>query len=248
MNVQRAFTSGAAIVAKLIAAGGYDGSFTVASAETLDACIPEPTPTPCDSGVIVNGGFETGSFGTEWVIDGFTDPPVVNTTNPHSGTFSAGAGDFGPFPAPEPLGDSSFYQQFAVPASGGTLSFWHWDFTTDSITFDWQDAYITDSSGTILATIFHQCHDTQTWLNKQWDMAPYAGQTVRIKFLVRQDGLIGGTDTAMYVDDVALLVPCPSPTSTPTPTPSTTATPTATPRPTPTPRSRPTPHARPTPP
>src|SRR6266516_4015688 len=157
MNVQRAFTSGAAISAKLIAAGGYDGSFTVASAETLDACIPEPTPTPCDSGVIINGGFETGSFGSEWVIDGTNNPPLVNTTNPHSGTFAAAAGDFGPFPAPEPSGDSSFYQQFTVPATGGTLSFWHWDYTTDSITFDWQDAYITDSSGNILQTIFHQC-------------------------------------------------------------------------------------------
>jgi N-acetylneuraminic acid mutarotase len=229
MNVQRAFTSGAAISAKLIAAGGYDGSFTVASAETLDACIPEPTPTPCDSGVIINGGFETGSFGSEWVIDGTNNPPLVNTTNPHSGTFAAAAGDFGPFPAPEPSGDSSFYQQFTVPASGGTLSFWHWDYTTDSITFDWQDAYITNSSGTILATIFHQCANDQIYVNQTVDMTPYAGQTVRIKFLVHQDGF--GDDTGMYVDDVALLVPCATPTPTPTPTP--TATPTPTPTPTP---------------
>ena len=47
-------------------------------------------------------------------------------------------------------------------------------------------------------------------------MTPYANQTVRIKFLVHQDGF--GDDTAMYVDDVALLVPCSTPTPTPTPT------------------------------
>jgi hypothetical protein len=87
------------------------------------------------------------------------------------------------------------------------LSFWHWDFTTDSITFDWQDAYITNSSGTILQTIFHQCLNGQTWINKTVDMTPYAGQTVRIKFLVHQDGF--GDDTGMYVDDVQLLIPCP---------------------------------------
>src|SRR6266545_310622 len=227
-------------------AGGYatDGVTPLSSMEIFcgetpsPTPIPTPTPTPCDSGIIINGGFETGSFTPRWVIDGFNSTPVVATANPHSGTFSARAGNINP--EPEPSGNSSFYQQFTVPAGGGTLSFWHWDYTSDNITFDWQDAYITDSSGTILGTIFHQCNNTQTWLNKQWDMAPYAGQTVRIKFLVQQDGLIGGTDTAMYVDDVALLVPCPNPSPTPTPTP------TAPARPTPTPRPRPTPVPRPT--
>ena len=61
MNVQRSFTSGTAIGAKLIAAGGYDGSFTLASAETLDACIgsPTPTPTPPPGGALwYNGDFD----------------------------------------------------------------------------------------------------------------------------------------------------------------------------------------------
>ena len=125
----------------------------------------------------------------------------------------------------EPLGDSSFYQQITVPAGGGTLSFWHWDFTTDSITFDWQDAYITDSSGTILTTIFHQCLGGNTWIQQNVDMTPYAGQTVRIKFLVHQDGF--GDDTGMYVDDVTLGGgTCGTPSATPTFT--ATATPTAT--------------------
>jgi hypothetical protein len=48
MNTLRSFTSGAFIgnSNKIIAAGGFDGAFTLASAETLDACIPGPTPTP----------------------------------------------------------------------------------------------------------------------------------------------------------------------------------------------------------
>ena len=75
------------------------------------------TPTPCDSGLIVNGGFETGSF-PPWVVDGFSPAPVVSSLQAHSGTFS---GHVGSFPGGETPGDSSFYQQIVVPA-GGALS------------------------------------------------------------------------------------------------------------------------------
>ncbi len=199
------------------------------------ATIKYVQDTGCDSGIIVNGGFETLDF-TGWTIDGFNLPPVVNAENWRTGHYSASLGQCGN--GVEATGDSAFYQQFTVPADGGTLSFWHSDCTTDTITFDWQDAYITDSSGNILQTIFHQCSNALTWLDQQVDLAPYAGQTVRIKFLVHQDGF--GDRTGMYVDDVQLS--CPSPTPTPT------VTPTPTPRPHPTPRHTPTPHPHPTPP
>src|SRR5437867_12777849 len=119
---------------------------------TLGGATPTATPTCSPGETIVNGGFETGDF-TGWVIDGHTNDPVIATNQVHSGTFSAFAGgnpqDLNTYceeNSNEPLGDSSFYQQFTVPAGGGTLSFWHMDCTNDSITFDWQDAYITDSS------------------------------------------------------------------------------------------------------
>ena len=226
---------------------------------------PTPTATPCDSGIIENGGFETGSF-PPWVTLDQNATPVVTNLQAHSGTFSGFVGDapdgFCGFTNVEANGDSSFYQQFTVRAHGATLSFWHWDCTTDTIDFDWQDAYITDSNGIILQTIFHQCLDTETWVNQMVDMTPYAGRTVRIEFLVHEDGF--GDLTGMFMDDVQLLEPCgtprPRPTPTPTPTatvpPSPTATATATPtvsptvppRPTPTPRPRPTPAPRPIPP
>jgi hypothetical protein len=169
----------------------------------------------------------------------------------HSGTFSGFVGDapdgFCGFNAnSEANGDSSFYQQFTVPAGGGTLSFWHWDCTTDTIDFDWQDAYITDINGNILQTIFHQCLDTEAWVNEMVDLTPFAGQTVRVEFLVHEDGF--GDLTGMFVDDAQLLIPCGTPTPSPTTTPTSTATPTPFGRPTPTPRPRPTPAPRPTPP
>src|SRR5215472_14774672 len=236
---------------------------------------PTPTPTPtatptgCDSGLIQNGGFETGSF-SPWVIDGTLDTPLVTNTLAHTGTFSAIALSVTSQPycgsGAEALGDSSFYQQFGPVPAGATLSFWYNTCTTDSITFDWQDAYITDSNGNILQTIFHQCTDNSAWVNQTVDMSAYAGQTVRIKFLVHGDAF--GDLTAMYVDDVALYVPCGTPTASPTPTATPTATatatataaatatatatatptPTSTPRPTLTPRIEPTPRTRPTPP
>ena len=189
---------------------------------------PRPTPTPpqCDTGLIQNGGFETGDL-TGWVIDGHTNDPVATNVEAHTGTFSAlagenpQAGDFCEELSEEPLGDSSFYQEFTVPAGTSTLSFWHWNCTFDSIAFDWQDAYITDTNGNILQTIFHQCLNGQIWILQTWDTTPYAGQTVRIKFLVHQDGFNPPGDvTGMYVDDVQVTVPCGSPTPTPTPSPS----------------------------
>jgi hypothetical protein len=183
----------------------------------------------CDSLLIQNQGFETGSF-PPWAIDGFSNPPVVTTDNPHSGTFSALAGSVS---GPEPTGNSQFYQQFGPVPAGAILSFWHWDYSTDAITFDWQDAYITNANGQILQIIFHQCQNGQTWLNTTVDMTPYAGQTVRVKFVVHQNG--AGDNTGMYVDDVVLATACAAPSPTPTPTP----------RATPTPRPRPTPHPRP---
>ncbi len=145
---------------------------------------------------ITNGGFETGDF-TGWVIDGTSNSPFVTGAEHHSGAFSAQAGDA---TGPEPFGDSSFYQQITVPGGGGGLTFWTKKFTTDSISFDWQDAYITDTSGNILQTIFHVC-ETSGWTHWSVDLAPYAGQTIRLKFLVHQDAF--GDDTAMWVDDVS---------------------------------------------
>lgn len=165
---------------------------------TVDGSCSAPGYTV--NSFIVNGGFETGDF-TGWNIDGTSNSPFVTGNEHHSGSFSAQAGDAS---GPEPFGDSSFYQQITVPGGGGALTFWTKKFTTDSITFDWQDAYITDSTGNILTTIFHVC-ETSGWTQWSVDLGPYAGQTIRIKFLVHQDGF--GDDTSMWVDDV-IAGPC----------------------------------------
>ena len=143
-----------------------------------------PTLTPCGE-AIANGGFETGDL-TNWAIRDSVPAPTVRAGTAHSGTYAAFLGSD---PGTEPTGDSSIYQQITVPASGGTLSYWYYPYSEDSITFDWQDAYVTDTSGTILATIMHVCETTQTWTQVTYDMSAFAGQTVQIEFLVHQDRL-----------------------------------------------------------
>jgi N-acetylneuraminic acid mutarotase len=69
LNAFRAFPSGATIGTNVYAAGGYDGTigFTVASAEVLAACVPEPTPTPCP------GDQYTITDGADTIVPGDTD-------------------------------------------------------------------------------------------------------------------------------------------------------------------------------
>lgn len=160
------------------------------------------TVTPrLSNNLMTNSGFETGNF-TGWTILSSTPAPVVNTTSPHSGTYAAFLGSLS---SPEPLGNAAIYQTVTVDPGGGTLSFWYKPFTTDNITFDWQDVYVTNTSGTILATIMHVCQTNANYVNVNYNMAAFAGQTVRIEFLVHQDGF--GDVTNMYVDDVTLSGP-----------------------------------------
>jgi hypothetical protein len=169
-----------------------------------------PTPTPCTSGAIQNRGFETGDFPAWEVLD--TNPlPVIANDYSHSGTYSALLGPYlGLYWCG--LSDSSIYQEITVPAEGGTLSYWWKGDTSTSISYAWQDAYVTDTSGNILAIIQHTNADTGGYVNQTFDMTPYAGQTVRIQFLVHRNhpNPLVCDRINMYVDDVYLITTCPT--------------------------------------
>jgi hypothetical protein len=153
--------------------------------------------------LVPNGGFETGTF-SSWTVGGNNPTPVVSTVAAHSGTHSALLGTTGTF-GTEPTGDSWIKQTIVVPTGSSTLSFWYKPSTTDSITFDWQEAQIQNTSGNLLAQVFKVCENDQVWKQVTFDLSPYAGRTVVLYFNVHQDGY--GDLTSMYLDDVALSRP-----------------------------------------
>jgi uncharacterized protein YbdZ (MbtH family) len=185
-----------------VSRSAFSNLHALAGLVVFASAVPNAVAAVTFNNLIVNAGFETGSF-SPWVIFGTNPTPVVSTAQPFFGTHSALLGTVSG--SPEPIGDSSFYQQITVPAAGGTLSYWWLGGTTDTITFDWQDAYVTTTSFIRLATISHTCTTTESWVHQTLDMTPYAGQTVLIWFLVHQDG--AADPTWMYVDDVELTWP-----------------------------------------
>ena len=78
----------------------------------------------------------------------------------------------------------------------------HGPATTDSVTYDWQQAQIRNTSGATLAQIFKIASNAQRWTLQTVDVTAYRGQTIQLWFDVHQDGY--GDITEMYLDDTTL--------------------------------------------
>ncbi len=173
---------------------GTSGSLTKTTTISLTVTAPSTQ-------LIQNGGFESGNF-TNWTLGGVTTP-TISTVQKHSGTYSALDGASS---GSEPNGDDNLYQTITIPstATKATLTFWYWPATTDTITYDWQEAQVQNTSGTMLAQIMKVCSNAQTWTQVTYDLTSYKGQTIRIYFNDHQDGY--GDLTYMYLDDISVTV------------------------------------------
>lgn len=164
---------------------------------TFQAQAPSNAPT-----TIQNGGFESGAF-SPWVTGGAAPSPVVTSVRAHSGVYSA---QLGQSAGAEPTGDSSAYQtvQVSIPSGStkATLTYWYWPYTTDTVTFDWQECQIRNTSGATLAQVMKVASNAQSWQQVTYDLSSYNGQTIQVYFNDHEDG--GGDLTYMYLDDVAL--------------------------------------------
>jgi hypothetical protein len=160
------------------------------------------TLTAQSTQLIQKGGFETGTL-ANWTPGGVY-LPFTTTVQKRSGAYSA---QLGASLGSEPNGDSSLYQAITIPstATKATLTFWYWPSTTDTITNDWQEAQVQNSSGTTLAQIMKVASNTQVWTPGDVRSDPLTkGQTIRVYFNDHQDGY--GDLTYMYLDDVGVIV------------------------------------------
>ncbi|MDQ4212833.1 fibronectin type III domain-containing protein [Microbacterium sp. ASV81] len=161
-------------------------------------------PAAATASVVQNGGFESGI--SLWTAAG-TPPGAASTTTVHSGTGSALLGTVS---GTEPNGSGSLSQQVTVPTGTSTLSFWYWPATTDALCsgsacqYDWQEAQIRSTTGTVLASVLKSNSNTRAWTQVTFDTSAYAGQNVVLWFDVQQDGSNPPDDTWMYLDDVSL--------------------------------------------
>jgi len=171
-------------------------SGTITHTTTIALTITAPSTQ-----LIQNGGFETGTL-ANWTTGGAA-LPTISTVQKHSGSFSALAGASS---GSEPNGDDFLYQSITIPstATKATLTFWYWPSTTDTITYDWQEAQVQNTSGTMLAQIMKVCSNAQAWTQVTFDLTSYKGQTIRIYFNDHQDGF--GDLTYMYLDDISVNV------------------------------------------
>jgi len=152
------------------------------------------TGTATTSSGVTNGGFESGLTG--WTAGGIVAPTQAANAH-HSGSYSC------KITGGSSAGDSTIYQAVAVPAAGGTLTFWYYPVSPDTLTYDWQEMDVTNTSGTVLATPLKVCSNTSAWTQVTYDLSAYKSQTVRLMFKVHDDGYSGDT-TYMYIDDVAV--------------------------------------------
>ncbi len=196
--------------------------------------------SPDQANVVQDPGFESGGF-AYWSQCGNVSAKI-NTSKPHTGRYSEQSGTL----TTEPRGDAGVCQQITVP-SNGQLSFWVWQATNEvATTYSYQQAALLNSSGAVIDELYTTVSNARTWVQKSFNLASYAGQTVYVYVGVHGDGTLGYHDE-QYVDDVSLTggsaTPTPVPTATPTPAPTPTPTnaPTPTPKPTATPTGGPTP-------
>jgi len=194
--------------------------------------------------VVSNPGFETGSL-SPWTSCGSTSTVAVTTAQAHSGSYSVLLGSTA---KPEINGTAGVCQTVTVPA-GGTLTFWVYEGTTDTISYVDQEADVLSTSGTQLTQLYSEAKSTGGWVEKSFSLSAYAGQTVQLYFGIKGNGY-SKDDVYEYLDDVALTgtgsaSPSPTPTAAPSVAPS--ATPTAKPSASPSAKPSASPSATPTP-
>ena len=167
------------------------------------------------SSIVINGGFESGSF-APWVVNGASSFPwAVTTSGPHSGTFDASTGCVGaPCSTPDPAASGAWlYQDLTTVAS-----------STYSLSFGYDPVggfangldVLWGASGSPLTNVLHLANTGVGFTQYSVSGLVAPTGTTRLEFLGRQDPSFNS------LDDVAVCTPgdnsCGSATPVPEPT------------------------------
>ena len=188
------------------AAGSYPITVTgtgtsVTRTATYTLTVTGSSGTCTSAQLLANPGFESGS--TSWtttsgVIGTFTSQPA------RTGSYAAWLDGYGA------THTDSAYQSVTLPSGCTTyaLSFYlHVDTaeTTTSTAYDTLKVQVTNSSGTVLATLatYSNLNAATGYVAKSLSLSAYAGQTVRVNFLGVEDSSL---QTSFVLDDTALNV------------------------------------------
>ena len=186
-----------------LAAGTYNGAITVAGtgATNTPVSIPVTLTVSAAGGTerITNGGFEGSS--APWALSGATW--TGNGPYPRSGTgYLTLGGSIG--------STHAAYQQITIPSgTAPSLSFWLNVVTNELTTttqYDRLFVEVRSSSGGLLATLatfsnLNRASQGVYTLRGAYNLAGYAGQTVRIQFRATNDF---SRSTTFRVDDVSV--------------------------------------------
>jgi len=150
---------------------------------------------------VINGGFEDD---TGWLIHDTIYKARYSDQIVHHGTRAMRLGI--PEGGSDVFSYSSVEQAVTIPAgaTSATLSLWYYP-QTGGGTGDYGYFLLRDAGGTWHVLLVVR-GDERRWLSFSRDLSAYAGQTVRLRLGVRNDGAGDGRVMAIWVDDVSLQV------------------------------------------
>ena len=159
------------------------------------------TPTNCIN-ILLNGDFENGL--APWEA-GPAEPAaqVQRVTSPvRSPQWALRLG----VQTANVFSQSPVRQVVAIQAGSqpATLQFYVSTWSESPAGNDWQEAGLFDENAALLTPLFAEISNAPAWRMLTADLTPYRGQTVQLLFNVYNDGAAG--KTAMFLDDVSLVV------------------------------------------
>lgn len=168
--------------------------------------VPSPIPPNCVD-ILANGDFE---WDGAWQLGGTPLTPFyAGPPNPaHSGNRSMALGAILPGASNAPS-YSSVQQPVTIPATAQTAQIRFWYYPSSTATaggLNRQELVLLDplNFGETVAVPWRVTENANSWLYREEDLTAYRGRTLSIYFNARNAG--DGTRTAMFLDQVAVLV------------------------------------------